>query len=121
MSLEQALAENTAALKENTAALKAAGGKPAAAAAASASSTKAKPPAPAPAPAAAKVDRAAVTAALEVLKEKKGVDAAKKVIKEAGGVEKRADIPEDKFQEVIDAAKAATDATEEQAGDPDDL
>jgi hypothetical protein len=112
MSIEQALTDLTAAVKDLTAAMKAgatAGAAAAPAAEKPAKGTKATPPAPAPAPAAPAIDRSEVNAALEAVKEKHGVDTAKKIISEAGGVAKRADIPESKFQAVIDACKAAVD------------
>lgn len=114
MSIEQALAENTAALTALTAALTVKSG---ASAATTPTETKPRPePKPKPEPK-AKVDRPMVNSALEVLKEAKGVEAAKKVIQEIGGVEKRADIPEGKFQAVIDGAKAAAEAEEQPEDD----
>lgn len=52
-------------------------------------------------------------AALNALKDKKGIEAAKGVIKSAGGVDKKAEIPDDKVDAVFDAATAA--AAEEEA------
>lgn len=52
-------------------------------------------------------------AALNALKDKKGIEAAKGVIKSAGGVDKKAEIPDDKVDAVFDAATAA--ASEEEA------
>jgi hypothetical protein len=105
MSLEKAVADLTVALQENTAALKAAGGKPAA-------GTK-----PAAAPAAKKVSEEEMKGALSALKAKHGADAAKAVIKSAGGVEKLAEITEDKYAAVYDAAKKATEADKPAAED----
>jgi hypothetical protein len=45
-----------------------------------------------------------VNAILGEVKEKKGTPAAKALIKDVGGVDKMADIPEDKFDAVFDAA-----------------
>ena len=112
MSLEQALAENTAALKEMTAALGKGGAAPSgeAAAPAAAKTGKSKAPAPAPAPA---IDRSAVNAALEEVKNKFGVDAAKELIQSSTGASKRSEIPDDKLQAAYDAAKKKIDGGED--------
>lgn len=117
MSLEQALAENTAALQALTAALAKGGAAAAAPAAAPAAEKPPKGKKEAAAPAAPSIDRSTVNAALEEVKNKHGVEAAKKVIKEAGGVDKRADIPDDKLQAVYDAAKKAAEG----GGEDDDI
>ncbi len=54
-----------------------------------------------------------VIAALNEVKEKKGVADAKAVIKTAAGVDKMADIPEEKLDAVYDAAKEALEDGED--------
>lgn len=119
MSIEDALAKLTAAVEANTAAIKGGAGKPAADSASTSTKpsteTKAKKE---PAPAKPKNDRSAVNAALEKVKEDKGVEDAKKIISEVGGVAARKDIPEDKFDAVVDACKKVLEAG---GGDEDDL
>jgi putative intracellular protease/amidase len=111
MSIEKALADLTVALNENTAALKAAGGgKPAASGTPTPPSTPKKEDKKV-----TTLQRGEVNAALTDVKEKKGAPAAKAIITEHGGVAKMADIPEEKFQAVYDAAKAAL--KEEEGGD----
>lgn len=108
MSLEQALAANTAALEANTAALKAAGG--------GASSTKSNSTTKGDDKPASKHTRDAMNAAINEVKEKKGADTAKKIIATANGnVEgkKLKDIPDAKIDETYEAAKAALTADEE--------
>lgn len=119
MSLEEALAKNTAAVEALTAAL--AKGVPAAATAAAApasdaSTGKGKGKAAA-APAAPKIDRSEVNAALEGVKEKAGVEKAKAIIAEAGKAAKRADIAEENFAAVLAACKAVMDAGDEGGDD----
>lgn len=116
MSIEEALAKLTAAVEANTAAVKAAGGaKPAAETKtdkpASTKSTKTETAKP-------KHDRSAVNAALEKVKDDKGVEDAKKIISEVGGVAARKDIPEDKFDAVVAACEKVLAAG---ASDDDDL
>lgn len=117
MSIENDLQKLTAAIEALTAAITANGAAaPAAApapAAEKATRTKKDTPAPAAAPAApAGPTRDEVNAALETVREKKGVDAAKAIIKDAGGVSKRADIPEDKLAAVYEACKKASEEEE---------
>lgn len=121
MSIEDALAKLTAAVEANTAAIKAGAGKPAADAPPAKPSTESKgkgnketPPAK------PKNDRSAVNAALEKVKEDKGVEDAKKIIAEVGGVAARKDIPEDKFDAVVDACKKVLDGAGT-SNDDDDL
>lgn len=59
------------------------------------------------------VDRSAMQAALNEVKEAKGVAEAKRLIKEEGGVDKMADIPDGKVQAVYDAAKAIMEGGDE--------
>jgi hypothetical protein len=111
MSIEKALADLQAAVEANTAALLSAGGK-ASTPNEGAAETKGKPGRP---PKDNKsttrsVDRSAVNAALEEVKEKLGVEEAKGIIKNVGGADKRADIADAKLQAVYDACKAKIDA-----------
>ena len=94
MSLEQALAANTAALEALTAALKAAPTTAAAPAPKAEKPTKAEKAEKAEKAAAyeARFDKAQMTAALNEVKEAKGVPEAKRIIKEVGKAEKMADI-----------------------------
>lgn len=117
MSIEKALADLTVAVAANTEALKALGGASAGKSASGTSDdkkpeTKTKPPAETKTKPAG-LERGQVNAALTEVKEKKGAPAAKAIIKDVGGVDKMADIPEDKFQEVFDAAKNAVKEEEE--------
>lgn len=107
MSLEKAIADLTVALQENTAALKA-GGKTGGAS----GSTPKKDTAP-------KRSLEEMKGALSALKAKHGADAAKKVINDAGKVEKLAEIAEENYGAVYDAAKKATEA--DKADDSDGL
>jgi len=110
MSLEESILKLVAAVEANTAAHLGGAAAPAAAPAATKSTKAAKTEtaAPAPAaPAAAAVDRSMVNAALEKVKEDKGVEAAKSIIKESGKATKRADIKDEDLQAVYDACKAA--------------
>lgn len=123
MSIEKALADQTVAINENTAAVKAliaalgTTGKAAASSAPAPAPAESKPAKSETKPAAkSDLDRAKVNAALTEVKEKKGAPAAKAIIKDKGGVERMADIPEDKFQAVYDAAKAAVKEEEEDGG-----
>lgn len=113
MSIEKALADLTSALEANTAALLKSGGTAAAAPAApeapAAEAPKRGRPAktaPAAEPAAPAIDRTAVNAALEKVKEAHGVEAAKGIITKFGKVAKRADIAEENLKAVYDACKA---------------
>lgn len=120
MSIEKALADLTAALEANTAALKGAG-----AAAATftkvatpndgetkttgrgkgkTESTESKP----------KHTKEEMIAALNEVKENKGLQAAKDIISKVGGVTKMADIAEAKIDSVYDAAKQALGGEEEE-------
>lgn len=116
-----AIAANTAAIEANTAAL---GGKaPAAKAEANtgAKTTAAKPGAgkPKPETAAKSVNtRAAMQSLLNDVKEEHGSAKAKELINDVGGVAKMSDIPENKIDEVFEAAKAVM-AGEEAGGDED--
>lgn len=118
MTIEAALAALTAAVQENTAAIKAAGGAaPAATATAAAPAADAgkKPRAARETTAAAaaptsKYSKEEMVAALNELKEKKGVPAAKDIIKNVGKQDKMADIVDPAvIDAVYDAAKAALD------------
>lgn len=102
MSLEQALAANTAAVEALTAALKAGGGT-AGAAAGKTTTTKTKTETKVT----PKNSREEMQALLKKVKEEKSADDAKAIIKDVGGVEKMADIPEDKIDAVFDAATTA--------------
>lgn len=116
MSLEEAILKMSASLDANTAAILGNAGAPAAPAPAAekpAGKAKKETPAPAAPPAAPAVDFSKMNAALEKVKEEKGVEAAKGIIKDVGGVPKRADIPEAKFQAVYDACAEALAAEEE--------
>lgn len=64
-----------------------------------------------------KYTRDDMIAALNEVKEKKGVAEAKELIKSKGGVDKMADVPEAKIDAVYEAAKAALGAADE--GDDD--
>ncbi len=114
MSLEEALAKNTAAVEALTAALAKQGATPAAEGKAEKGTKVTKAPA---APAAPKIDRSEVNAALEGVKEKLGVEKAKAIVSEAGKTTKRADIAEENFQAVLDACKKAMDGADEGSGD----
>lgn len=124
MSLEQVIAENTAALialREVMAGAKVAvpaaapaeakAEKPAAAAKAE-KPAKAKPAPKEEAPA-SEHTREEMQAALSALKEAQGAPAAKTVIKDVGGVDKMAEIPEDKIDAVYEAATAAMETADE--------
>lgn len=114
MSIEKALADLQAAVEANTAALLAAGGK-AAAPAEGGTESKGKPgrPPKETKTATPTVDRSAVNAALEEVKEKLGVEKAKAIIKNTGGADKRADIPDAKLQAVYDECRKQIDAGDE--------
>lgn len=60
-----------------------------------------------------KYTRDDMIAALNEVKEKKGVAEAKELIKSKGGVDKMADVPEAKIDAVYEAAKAALGAADE--------
>lgn len=124
MSLEQALAANTAALIAMTAALTAAGSvttastgtaatgeTKAAAGKGKANTTKAEPKGPS-------VEE--MQAALNEVKEKFGAAEAKSIITDVGGAKKMAEIPEAKIKAVFEAAKARLEATEETTTDEND-
>ena len=123
MSIEKAIADLTAALEANTAALLKSGGT---AAPAPAATPAAEPPAAdapkrgrpaktaaAPAPETPAIDRSAVNAALEKVKEAHGVEAAKGIITKFGKVAKRADIAEENLKAVYDACKAQMEGGED--------
>lgn len=129
MSIEKLIAELTAALEANTAAMLKSGGTataPAAApTAAPAEAPAAEAPkrgrpaktAPAPEAAAPTVDRSAVNAALEKVKEAHGVEAAKGIISKFGKAAKRADIADENLKAVYDACKAQMEPADEQDED----
>lgn len=104
MSLEQALAANTAALEANTAALLGAAGKTTTTGKTTADKTE-KAGKTEKSSSKSKHTKAEMQAALNDVKEQKGTAVAKKLIKEAG-FDKLADVTEDKFDELYDAAKA---------------
>lgn len=120
MSLEQALAANTAALEANTAALKggaaagkteAAAGKTEAAAKGKASPKEKKP----------EHTRAELTAVMNELKEAKGASVAKGLIKEVSGSEKLAEVPDSKIDALFDAAKEALGGGDDDGEEGDGL
>lgn len=112
MSLEQALVDATTAMKDLTAALnKGAAANGAADTGKTTKTTKTTKEEKAAGP-----SRDEVNAALELVREKKGVDAAKSIIKDVGGAAKRADIPDDKLQAVADACKKAIEGGEDDGG-----
>lgn len=126
MSLEQRIEELVAAVKENTAALnalRASGGVAAADAgekktsAAASSTLYAKVEKPAPATKGPKHTKAEVHAALNELKELKGTKVAKDLIKKFG-FDKLADVTEDKYDELYEAAKRLIESED---GDDDGL
>lgn len=110
MSIEKALADNTAAIIALTAAIAANGGtaaaKPAAdkPAATKPAAGKNKPAAKPEAPAGA--TKAQMQAALNEVKEALGTDAARAIITDHG-FQKMGEITEDQYQSVYDSAKAA--------------
>ena len=112
MSLEQALAENTAALQALTAAMSKSG--------ATAGSADAKTDKPAGKAGGktvyeAKHSKEEMQAAMQELKEKCGMEAAKKVRAEVAKVDKLAEVTDPKvIDAVYDAAKAAVKAKEEE-------
>lgn len=112
MSLEQALAENTAALQALTAALSKGG-----TAATGSADTKAdKPKADKPTKAAyeAKHTKEEMQAAMQEVKEKCGMEAAKKIRAEVAKVDKLAEVTDPKvIDAVYEAAKAAVAAKED--------
>ena len=120
MSIEQALADLTAAVKENTAALKAGGG-----AATSTTSTTDKATkggktkeTPAATGYTAKHTKDEMIAALTDLKEKKGLPEAKKIIKDVGGKDKMQEIEgAETIDKVYDAAKKALGGSDDDSGD----
>jgi hypothetical protein len=114
MSLEQALADNTAALQAMTAALLKGGtAVPAADKPAKGSGEKAGKAAAYE----AKHSKEEMQAAMQELKEKCGMDAAKKVRAEVAKVDKLAEVTDPKvIDAVYDAAKAAIKAAEEDEG-----
>lgn len=118
MSIEKALADLTAALEANTAALKAAGSAGAAAPAAAPEKTprgKKNTEAEAPAKKTGPTHtREEMVAALNDVKEKKGLQDAKSIITDVGGVTKMADIPDDKIDAVYEKAKSVLGAAEEE-------
>lgn len=121
MSIEKALADLTAALEANTAALKAAGTAGSAGAAAPAAApektTRGKKNAEAEAPAkktGPTHTREEMVAALNDVKEKKGLQDAKAIITDVGGVTKMADIPDEKIDAVFEKAKAVLGADEDE-------
>lgn len=124
MSLEQALAANTAALEALTAALAGAkvGGTAASTGTEKPATEKAaaKPGRPAKEKPAAPVrTREELAAVLTELKEKSGgTEAPRKLITSVGGVEKSKDIPDDKIDAVYEAVKAALVELE---GEDDDV
>ena len=117
MSLEQALAANTAALEALTAALAGAkvGGTAATTSTEKPATEKAKPGRPPAKEKAAPVHtRDELSAALTELKEKTGsADAPREIIKSVGGAEKSKDIADEKIDAVYDAVKAALVALED--------
>lgn len=149
MSLEQAIAAQTAAIEANTAALlklasatgsastagTTAGAKDAtkdakaeanatekkAAAAAAAKAKDAAAAAAAKKKPASEYEREAMVALLGDIKEKTGsVDAAREIIKTVGGVAKMAEIPEDKIDDVYLAAKAKIEELDGESSGTDD-
>lgn len=66
-----------------------------------------------------KNSKAEVTAALNEVKDKFDAATAKGIIKDVGGVDKLADIPEAKYGDVYEAAKAKV-AESDEGGDPAD-
>lgn len=101
MSLEAALAANTAALEANTQAILKGGTAAASTAAAGKTAKAGKAETAAPA---SKHTREELAAALNSLKEAKGAPVAKALIKSVGGVDKLADVPEAKIDALFDAA-----------------
>lgn len=113
MSLEDNIVALTKAIEANTAALLAGGGAaaPAATTAPAAETTGKGKGGKTSKTTEPTVTREQMVAALNDVKEKKGVAAAKAIIKDVGGADKMADIPEGKIAEVH---KAATDALKEE-------
>lgn len=108
MSLEEALAENTAAMKALTAAL----GKSGAATASTDSKAGGSKPS-GKSSYEAKHSKEEMQAAMQEVKEKLGMDAAKKIRSEVAKVDKLADLTDAKvIDAVYDAAKAAVKAKE---------
>lgn len=114
MSLEQAIEALTAAIQANTAALQAisAGSTKDSEATAKPEKASSAKAAAKPAPAAKsepKRTRAEMQAAVNEVKERKGIKAAKGLIKRAG-FDKLADVTEDKYEELYEAAKRELEA-----------
>jgi hypothetical protein len=108
MSLEEKIETLTKAIEANTAAVS--GGASADKPARGRPANSAKDEGP-------KVSRDEVNAALQKVKEDKGVKVAKEIIKSAGKASAMADIKEANFQAVMDECAKATDA----AGGDDDM
>lgn len=109
MSLEQALAENTAALQALTAALSKGG-----TAATGSADAKADKPKPTKAAYEAKHTKEEMQAAMQEVKEKCGMEAAKKIRAEVAKVDKLAEVTDPKvIDAVYEAAKAAVAAKED--------
>ena len=101
MSLEQAIAENTAAIKELIATM--AGAKVSTGTTGEKTKkTESKPESTKP-----KNSREDLDSVCALYKDKFGVDKVKKLIKEVGGAERKAEIPDSTLDAVVDAAKAA--------------
>ena len=115
MSLEQALAANTAAVEALTAAIKAGGTTPSSGS--TSGKTETKPKAEAKSKPKSAHSREDMAALLTKVKETFDATAAKTIIKEVGGSEKMADIADDKIDAVYDAAKAKLEASEDNGDD----
>lgn len=118
MSIEQAIAANTAALEALTAALVATAKLAPTGGAAADKPAGTKPAGTKPATPKGPT-REEMIAVLTKLKDDQGAEAAKAVVKEKGGVAKMADIPDGKIKAVYDEAKAkleggAEEPTEEE-------